>query len=125
MTASHLHLLIGATLLFLGRRLFWFYVGAVGFVIGFDAAKTFFHDQSDVAILGTAAVAGVLGVVLALFFQKIAVASAGFLTGGYVALTLTTRMMWLPADQLWLAFPVGGLIGGLLALWLFDLAMIL
>ena len=118
-------LLAGVLLLLLGRRLFWLYVGAVGFVVGFDAAKTFFQSESTVLILGTAVALGVLGVVFALFFQKVAVGSAGFLAGGYIALTLAERLAWLPPEQMWLAFPVGGLIGGFLALWLFDWAMIL
>ncbi len=117
-------LIAGILLLLLGRRLFWVYVGAVGFVVGLEAAKKFLPGDSAVLILGTATGLGVLGVIFALFFQKMAVGSAGFLAGGYIAFTLCGRLAWLSPDQTWLAFPVGGVIGGLLAVWLFEWAMI-
>jgi len=38
-------IILGTVLLALGRRLFWLFVGAVGFVAGLNLATHFFSDQ--------------------------------------------------------------------------------
>ena len=39
--------MIGIILLTLGRRLFWLFVGCVGFVAGFQAAQLYFGFQTS------------------------------------------------------------------------------
>ena len=46
-------LIAGILLLLLGRRIFWIYVGAVGFVVGFNVAKSYFPSGSDTLVLGS------------------------------------------------------------------------
>ena len=118
-------LIAGILLLVLGRRIFWIYVGAVGFVIGFNIAKSYFPSGSDTMVLGAGVVLGGLGILGAIFFQKVAISSSGFLAGAYIANELNFRFSLLPSAQSWIAWLAGGLMGILLAFWLFELAMIL
>ena len=73
--------LIGIVILFFGRKLFWLCVAAVGFAVGVEIAPQLFHEPSTVLALVIAIVFGVLGALLALFLQKVAIAVLGFLTG--------------------------------------------
>src|SRR2546423_6852692 len=80
-----LSVLIGASVLFFGRRLFWLCVAAVGFAAGVEFAPHLMHEPSPVLLLSVAVVLGLIGALLALFLQKIAIAVAGFLAGGKLA----------------------------------------
>ncbi len=66
---------VGAALLILGRKLFWVFVGAIGFVLGMDIASRFLQGRPDWLILIVALGAGVLGALLALFLQRACVYS--------------------------------------------------
>jgi len=117
---------MGVVLLLFGRRLFWLFVGGVGFIVGFDLAGQMFQGISQGLILLIAVVIGLLGAIASIFLQRIVVAIAGFFAGGYflsaaatVALPNTSRAV--P----WLAFVAGGIIGAILTAALLDPALIL
>src|SRR4051812_37289435 len=116
-------ILAGGLLLVLGRKLFWLYVAILGFVTGLTVASRLFNVQPEWLQLVIAIGFGILGAILAYFFQEIAVAVAGFLAGAYVALTLATSVAgnaMQNGDVLsWVVFIVGGLIGAVLAVMLF------
>lgn len=118
-------ILVGVALLILGRRLFWLFVGLVGFVAGITLATQFLSGQPDWLVLVIALVAGLLGVLLALFLQQLAVGVAGFVAGGYIIVNLLSMLMG-ETDQLlyWLIFLIGGIIGAVLVILLFDWALI-
>ena len=84
--ATLVTLVVGVAMLFLGRKLFWLLVGVIGFLIGLMVATDLFQAQPEWIILLVALVGGVIGALLALFVQNIAVAAAGFLLGGYTLL---------------------------------------
>ncbi len=65
------HLLLGIVLLLLGRRLFWFFVGVAGFLVGMNIAEQFVVGPPGTNLL-IAIVAGILGAVIAIFLQKVA-----------------------------------------------------
>jgi hypothetical protein len=118
------NILLGLILLTLGRRLFWLFVGFIGFAVGFHYAASVWQLQSQLLLIGLAALTGIVGAVLALFFQKIAVGLAGFAGGGYIALNLI-NLLGVRLDQLiWLPYLVGGLIGAMLMFFIFDWALI-
>src|SRR2546430_10932053 len=77
--------LIGVVILFFGRKLFWLCVAAVGFAVGVEIAPLLVNEPSSLLALLIALVLGVLGALLALFLQKIAIAVLGFLAGRNVA----------------------------------------
>ncbi len=122
-------ILIGIILLIFGRRLFWFFVGAAGFLVGINIAQQLTNGPESMRLV-VALVAGVIGALLALVLQKVAIAVAGFIIGGYVAVELLTLYgAALPAARFhygayWIPFLVGGIIGALVMILLFDWALI-
>src|SRR6516165_118810 len=83
-----LSVLIGAIILFFGRRLFWLCVAAIGFATGMELAPHLMHEPTPILQLSVAIVFGFIGALLALFLQKVAIAIAGFLAGGKLAMAL-------------------------------------
>jgi hypothetical protein len=118
-------LLIGVVLLFFGRRLFWFFVGAVGFLAGLVYAPQLFQGQPGWVLLLIAILAGVVGALLAIALQRIAVALAGFVIGGYLLNAFLTATGIDPGGLAWLTFVVGGVAVALLVTGLFDWALII
>lgn len=116
--------LIGAIILLFGRKLFWLCVAAVGFATGVELAPHWIHEPSTLLMLAFAIVLGFIGALLALFLQKIAIAIAGFLAGGKLALAMTGAFFIRPEQYFWIMFLIGGIIGALLLLVLFDWALI-
>jgi hypothetical protein len=116
--------LVGLVVLTLGRRLFWLFVGAVGFVAGIAFATRFFQGQPDWVILLFALAAGLLGALLAIFLQQLAIGLAGFVGGGYVTVYLLNVLGWGPGRYAWLPFVIGGIVGIVLVLALLDWALI-
>jgi len=115
--------LLGIALLAAGRRLYWLFVGVVGFVVGILLAGQYFASASDVALIAIALVAGVIGAVLALALQRLAVIAAGFLAGGYILMSLLASLGLNQAA--WLPFLIGGIIGAVLVAMLFDPALVI
>src|SRR5947208_11221220 len=119
-----LSVLIGAVILFFGRRIFWLCVAAVGFAAGIQVAPHLMHEPTAILQLSIAIVFGFIGALLALFLQKIAIAVAGFLAGGKLAMALVTAFLAEGARYPGITFIVGGIIGAILLLSLFHWALI-
>ena len=76
-----------------GRKLFWFFVGTLGFVVGAEAATTLFpHNPEWELIAGL--ILGLLGILMALFLQKVAIGVGGFLAGGYLGMIVLFAGCW-------------------------------
>jgi hypothetical protein len=113
--------ILGGALLVAGRKLFWLFVGAAGFVTGYQLTSDFFQGPEGIAII-VGLVVGLIFAVLAIFLQTIAIGLAGFLAGGYVLLALTASLgLDMPT---WIIYIVGGIIGVILVSFLFDWAII-
>jgi hypothetical protein len=128
--ASQLHalppvaaLVVGIVLLLFGRKLFWFFVGALGFVVGAELAAALFPHQPTYELIG-ALILGVLGIAIALLLQKAAIGVAGFWAGGYLTMILLRAMDFPAGDLAWVAFVVGGIVGAVLMFFVFDWALI-
>jgi hypothetical protein len=118
------NIVFGLIVLTLGRQLFWLFVGFIGFAVGFHYGASVWQIQSQLLLFGLAALMGIIGAVLAVFFQKIAVGLAGFAGGGYIALNLI-NLLGIRLDQLaWLPYLIGGIIGMLMLFFIFDWALI-
>lgn len=117
-------LVIGFIVLLFGRNLFWLLVATVGFVYGFELAQRLFPEQSELLIWLVALLAGVIGAVLAYFFQWVMLAVAGFLIGGRLALTLLVVLGAEPTGWATVIFLLGGIIGAVIVLAVFDWALI-
>jgi hypothetical protein len=116
---------IGAGLLVLGRKLFWFFVGAAGFLAGWTIATHYLPPEQAPTIILVAGIAGVLGILVALFLQKVAVLVGGALAGAY-ALTVGAALLGLDSSiHPLVPIVVGGIAGILLAKWVFDWGLII
>ena len=118
-------LLLGAVILFFGRRIFWLCVAAIGFAAGVELAPHLMHEPTPLLQLTVALVLGFIGALLATFLQKIAIAIAGFVAGGKLAVALSGAFaISTGGGAYWLAFLIGGVIGSILLLFLFNWALI-
>src|SRR5215467_4241588 len=116
--------LIGGVILFFGRRLFWLCVAAVGFAVGVEIAPHLVNEPSSLVALVVALVFGVLAALLALLLQKVAIAVLGFLAGGKLACAIAAAFFVHYAQYSAIIFAVGGIIGTILLLAVFDWALI-
>jgi hypothetical protein len=118
---AFINAILGSALIVAGRKLFWLFVGAAGFVTGFQLTVHYFQGLEGAAII-VGLVAGLIFAVLAIFLQTIAIGIAGFLAGGYILQTLTSSFGVDTAP--WLSYLIGGIMGVLLVSFLFDWAII-
>jgi len=118
------NLILGALLLLAGRRLFWIFVAAAGFFLGTGVATRLATGTSEWVVLVIALAFGLVGLLLSLLAQKLAVAASGFVMGSFAVerLLLTLQVEW--AGWEWAALVAGGILGALLVLALFDWALI-
>ena len=112
---------VGVLLLTLGWKLFWMFVGAVGFAAGLQAAQSLIGPQPFWMLWGAGLVCGITGAILALFFQHLAVAIGGFIAGGILALRLLPMVGYTATGTIVL---IGGVIGAVALVLLFDWALV-
>jgi hypothetical protein len=119
-----INLILGGALLIAGRKLFWLFVGAAGFVTGIQLATRFSRGPDWLAIV-IGLIIGVIFALLAIFLQAVVIWIAGFLTGGYV-LTVMAAMLGIDVSgaTTWIVYIIGGIIGVILVGFLFDWALI-
>lgn len=121
---SAVNVLVGAALLFFGRRAFWLFVAGAGFVAGLSLANNILQGPESVSVI-IGIVIGLLAALLAVFVQRFAISLAGFLVGGYIALQV---LPMLNLEGGWwttvLAFIIGGVIGVILIGMFLDWALI-
>ncbi|MGE5465251.1 MAG: hypothetical protein ACM3PS_17945 [Syntrophothermus sp.] len=116
--------LLGIALLVAGRRLFWLFVGALGFITGLQLASLLPQISQGTALL-IGLVLGVVFALMAIFLQRLAVGIAGFLAGGFILTTLAARLGVGTGTLPWGIYLLGGVIGLLLVMLLFDWALII
>jgi hypothetical protein len=121
---SIINLILGALLLVAGRKLFWLFVGAAGFLTGIQLATRFWQGADLLAII-VGLVIGVIFALLAIVLQGLVIGAAGFLIGGYILTVLATILgMDLAGATTWIVYILGGVIGVILISLLFDWALI-
>ncbi len=119
------NLIVGAVLALLGRKLFWLFVGGLGFMAGYSYAEAFIGQQPEYIVVLIAIVAGVAGAMLAIFLQGLAVGLAGFMAGGFIALEILRITQFAPGQFTWLVCFGGGILGTVLLVFVFDWALII
>jgi len=120
---SLIKLLLGIIMLTMGRRLFWLFIGAGGFILGFDIAEHMFPHLPHGATLIIAVIAGLISAVAAVTFQKVAIYVGGFWAGGYLLIQVLTEF-GIHIRHHWLPFIAGGIMGAILMNLAFSLALI-
>ena len=116
-------ILVGLAVLLWGRQLFWLFVGGAGFVAGLTIAGAVSTGRGEGATLVVALAAGLLGILLAILIERLAVGAAGFVVGGHLLASVLSGA-GLVGGAGWLVYLVGGLVGALLVVRLFDWALI-
>ncbi len=117
--------LVGVALLLFGRRLFWLFVAALGFAIGLQLAPYLSQNPPLWLSLLLSLGLGLLGALLALMLQKLAIGIAGFLVGGRLAVAIAAALWVNHAHYSIITFVAGGILGALLLVALFDWALII
>ncbi|MEO6053274.1 MAG: DUF4203 domain-containing protein [Chthoniobacterales bacterium] len=120
-----LQILVGIALLCAGRKLFWLFVGVIGFLVGLQYAGNVSHGLPQLAILVLAIGIGVAGAILAIFMERIAIALAGALAGGILAMHIAALLGMVTSQASFIAFGVGALLAAILVSALFDWALII
>ena len=115
-------LIAGVALLIAGRRLFWLFVGLVGFFTVYQWLAPSGSPSSWQ--WGVAITAGLLGILLAIFLQRFAVALAGFFVGGWAVVQFMGLDLANPRTADVVIFVVAGILAAVLAVKLFEIALI-
>lgn len=120
---STLNLILGAALLVAGRKLFWLFIGIIGFITGLQLAQRFINGPDWMALL-IGVIVGIIFALLAVFIEALAIGVAAFLAGGYILTSFTNTLGLNEGLLFWIIYAIGGLIGLLLVMFLFDWALI-
>ncbi len=115
---------LGAALLIAGRRLFWLFIGAIGFFAAMRLASQILGEAYHDWVLIGSLVAGVLGAMLAIFVQKAVVSLGGAIAGAYLLdLFFRSSLTTYPAYG-WLFLIGAAVLGALLMAMVFEWALI-
>jgi hypothetical protein len=117
-------ILFGLILVTTGRRLYWFFVGVMGFLVGVVYAPIIFPGQTTSMQLIIALVAGFVGAAAALFLQTLMVGLAGFVAGGFILTRILQALAWDTSGYGWIPFVLGGVIGAALIAIIFNWALV-
>ena len=117
-------ILAGVALLLFGRRLFWVFVGVIGFIAGMRFGAEIVRGQPEAVILLIAVGMGLLAALLAVVLQRVAVALAGGLAGGMLAMQIAAMLGSTSEPARWIFFIVGAVLAAILVLAVFDWALI-
>lgn len=125
MTITNLfQIILAIGLLFFGRRIYWAFVGAIGFIAATEWALTTMQGQPEWLIVIIGLVVGLIGALLAVFLRAAAIGMAGILGGAYIFLAIY-RMFELTDPTVRLVMLIiGGILGLLIMLLIFDWALI-
>src|SRR4030066_1503944 len=120
-----INLVLGVVLLTTGKKLYWLFVGVIGFVIGLTLANQYVQLNPWWLVYVVALGAGIIGGLLAVFLQHLAIAIVGFIVGGYGALQVSGLLGIDAAPNNYMAFIIGGIVGLLLVASVFNWALFL
>ena len=119
-----LNIFLGFVVLLTGRKLFWLFVAALGFLAGASLGPRFIEADPAWLIWVFSLGLGFVGALLAVFLKRFAVAVAGFIGGWYLMMTLATMFDWQMGNADWVLYLIGGLILSGVVSSLYDWALI-
>lgn len=123
---NNIYWIIGGILLLItGRKLYWLFVGVVGFILGMMMSMTYIQADAVWVHWLIAIGCGILGGILAVGLQKLAVGAAGFIAGGYGLVYFLELIGVNVGDVIWPYFLAGGILGAILVITIFEFALIL
>ncbi len=117
-------LIAGLLLLLAGKKTFWLFLALAGVAVAIAFVPRFFPDLDQQSLLLVSIAAGVVGGILAFALSRMLVWVGGFVAGGYLGVIAWQTVAPGPAFP-WAAAVVGGILGMLVAKFLFDSALVL
>jgi Domain of unknown function (DUF4203) len=121
-------IVVGLIELLFGRRLFWVFVAAGGFLFGWFVAPAIWENIPDWTRIVVGVVLGLILAGLAKFFTRAMVAVGGFLIFGPATVVAVDRLggsVPQGSNNYWIAFAVGGVVGAVLLGIFFNWALII
>ena len=115
----------GIPVLLFGRKLYWFLIGALGFVLGLGIAEFILPDSRGWTPVIIALALGLVGTLLAMLLQKFTLSIVGFIGGGIIGLSLLNMLALDGNGAKIIAFILGAVIGAGLVFIIFDYALII
>ena len=111
--------LLGFTVLLAGRNIFWLFIALIGFLLGTELAHAWLAGQPAWFALVAGIVAGLLGAVLAIVYERVAFALAGFYAAVFLVISYADRPGFasMPAITPYVAGLFGALLAALLTDW--------
>lgn len=119
-----INILLGFVVLLTGRKLFWLFIAALGFLAGASLGPRFIEADPAWLIWVFSLGLGVVGALLAVFLKRLAISVAGFVGGWYLMMTLATTFDWHLGNADWVLYLIGGLILSGVVSSLYDWALI-
>ncbi len=118
-----LNFFIGITMLLIGHRVFWLFVGGMAYLYVFDKMTAVGIHPTD-TIVAQSLFMGVLASLAAFFLQKFTLHFVGFFVGGVALITVMQSLGVEPSSYLF-TFLAGALFGLIFFSYLFDWTMVL
>ncbi len=120
-------IVVGLIEVLFGRRLFWVFVAAGGFLFGWFVVPAIYADMPTWARVVIGVGLGLVLAGLAKLFTRAIVALGGFLIVGPAAVIAVDRLGWSVVQGsrgYWIIFAIGGVIGAALLGMFFNWALI-
>lgn len=121
----YLMIALGAFSLLFGRKLFWCFVAIVGFFAGLDIGTPLLVGHSTFVIILIALGVGLLGALIAVLLQRLAAGVVGFLVAAHMVKVFNAEFNLIINEWLSIIQIALGLIGGMLLMCFFDVALII
>jgi len=120
-----IRLLIGGGLLLFGRKLFWVFIGAAGFLGGLSAGQSLLENQPFWYAWVMGGVCAIILVMLVKLLKNIAFGIGGFILGAYLANGFLEILHLDVGTLQWLILLAAGAMGAILMLTLFEWALVI
>jgi len=119
--ATIAQVVVGLILVFMGRRLFWFFVGVVGFFLGFKVGLSLSYDAT--ISFFAACIVGVIAALLSVVLEKVLIVLAGA-ASGWLLFTRLAEVLSIDARVSPLVAVAGAVLFAIVSLMVFDAALI-
>ncbi|MGD2059186.1 MAG: hypothetical protein PVI04_10695, partial [Anaerolineales bacterium] len=121
---AELRLFLGAMLMIQGRKLYWLFVGGIGFFVTLTLLDPSYSGMSVQATRIIAIIVAFIGALIAIFLQRLAIFVGGFLGGGYLLIVAFELFGAQLGGLNTFFFLIGGVVGALIVSSAFDGALI-
>lgn len=121
---AELSLFLGAMLMIQGRKLYWLFIGGIGFFVALTLLDAPYSGMSVQVARIIAVIVALIGAVIAIFLQRLAIFVGGFLGGGYLLIIAFELFGARLGDLNFFFFLIGGIVGALIVSSAFDGALI-